>query len=47
MLLLLLDSETDAGRTVDLGRAGGEVGVSSDCLVVIRRSDHLRPEPSD
>ena len=47
MLLLLLDGETDAGWTVDLGCAGGEVGGVSDRLVVIRRSDRLRLKPSD
>ena len=47
VLLPLLDGQTDAGWTVDLGCAGGEVGAASDCLVFIRRSDHLRPEPSD
>ena len=47
VLLLLLDGQTDAGWTVDLGCASGEVGAASDCLVVVRRSDHLRPEPSD
>ena len=47
MLLLLLDGETDASWTVDLGCASGEIGAASDCLVVIRRSDHLRPKPGD
>ena len=47
MLLLLLHDETDAGWAAYLGCASVEIGVASDYLVVVRRSDQLRPEPGD
>ena len=48
LLLLLLVDETGAGRTIYLACASGvEIGVASDYLVVVGRTDKLRPKPGD